>query len=270
MDSARCSARMPRTARNRRGRRWHPLVLLSAVFFGSQWGCATPTAPSAEKPRRENGHIDIAMRGSYPKLASTNQILDRRLDLPLKIDVLHVFDEPYTPFDRRADLGLATFYLGLGRQPSDHFVWTWYLGGGMDQDINHQRFLNTRLKVDFRYGYYYTGVTGEYYPWGVPESVAANALRDLFSKSRPFFLFGFETGYVSGEGEGDYLVSGAQIYHDEEKVRDWLAAVDLGLGWAFPLSEHLSFNLQGGYRFHFTRPDEYNGWAWVTAIRYRF
>jgi hypothetical protein len=210
------------------------------------------------------------MRGSYPKLAATAQQLDRRLDVPLRLDWLRVFDEPYTPLDRRADLGLATWYAGLGRQPSDRFIWTWYLGGGMAQDINHQRFLNALLKVDFRYGYYYTGIAGEYYPWPLPDADHRKSLQDLLSNSRPFVLGGLETGYVSGEGEGDYKVSGAVLYHDEQKVRDWLTSINLGLGWAFPISDHLSLNISGDYRFHLYRPDEYNGWTWTTALRFRF
>lgn len=259
----------------RRTTRWgaarrYSLAWLGVALVGSQKGCATQSAQSAEESRWKDWHVDLALRGSHPKLADTKQLLDRRLDLPLRIDVFHVFDQPYTPLDRRTDLGLGGFYVGLGKQPSDRFVWTWYVGGGAGRDINHQRFLNTRLDVDFHYACYCTGVTGEYYPWRVPEPAAAKSLQEILSRSRPFVLAGLEAGYVSGKGEGSYLFSGVRLYHDEVKVRDWLAATEVGLGWAFPLGEHFSLNLRGGYRFYFTRPDEYDGWTWVTALRYRF
>lgn len=229
-------------------------------------GCST--SPSTEKSTP--WHIDLAMRGSHPKLASTAQQLDRRLDQPLKIDWANVFDEPYTPIDRRTDLGLATWYVGVGRQPCAHFIWTFYLGGGLDQDINHQRFLNTRLEVDFRYGYYYTGLAGEFYPWALPEPSDDRPLHDILGESRPFLLGGIEAGYVSGEGEGDYRVTGVTLWHDELKVRDWLTSINLGAGWSFPISQHLALTISGDYRFHAYRPDEYNGWNWTTALRIRF
>ncbi len=245
----------------------------------------TPVSPPAEPPHEQEvedraerpsddpgkpWHIDLAMRGSYTKLGSTAQQLDRRLDLPLMLDVFHVFDEPYTPLDRRTDLGLTTWYVGAGRQESEYVVWTWYIGGGMGQDLNHQRFFNFSLEVDFRYGYYYTGVTAEIYPWRVPQTDAGMDWTGRLRASRPFLLAGFETGYVSAEGEGDYKMGRVLVYHDEQKIRDWLAGIIVGAGWSFPLSERWSVNLMGDYTFHFYRPEEYNGWNWITAIRYTF
>jgi hypothetical protein len=212
----------------------------------------------------------LAFRGSHNKFASTKQQLDRRLDLPLKTDLFGVFDHPYTPIDRRTDLGMTTWYAGVGREENTHLVWTYYVGAGAGKDINHQRFLYQTLEVDFKYGYYYTGVMAEYYPWEVPAVPAAPSWEQRLRTSRPFLLAGFESGYVSAEGEGDYTVSGVNTYHDELKIRDWLFSCLLGLGWALPLDDHWSINLSGDYKFHFYRPEEYNGWNVTTAVRYRF
>ncbi len=230
----------------------------------------TDEAPPAPSKR---WHLDLAFRGSYIKLASTKQQLDRRLELPLKLDVFGVFDHPYTPIDRKTDLGLTTWYAGVGRQESSRFIWTYFVGGGAGKDINHQRFLYQTLEVDFKYGYYYTGITAEYYPWEVPAVSAipaAPSWEQRLRTSRPFLLAGFESGYVSAEGAGDYTVSGVNAYHDEQKVRDWLFSCLFGIGWALPLDDHWSLHLSGDYKFHFYRPEEYNGWNVTTALRYRF
>jgi hypothetical protein len=226
--------------------------------------------PSGPDPHAKRWHLDAAWRGSYTKLRATKQQLDRRLDLPLQFDFLHLFDEPYTPLDRRSDLGLTTWYLGVGRQEGPRWIWTWYAGGGAGQDLNHQKVLNASFEVDFRYAYYYTGLLAEFYPWKVPSAGARTAWHERLAFSRPFLLTGLETGYVSAEGEGDYKLGGMLMYHDEQKIRDWLLSVSIGAGWSFPLSEHWSINLMGNYAFHFYRPAEYNGWNWTTVIRYTF
>ncbi len=225
---------------------------------------------SDDRASEEHWHVDVSIRGSYTKLGATKRQLDRRLDLPMRMDVLGVFDEPYTPFDRRSDLGLTTWSLGVGRQESERLLWTLQLGAGVGQDLNHQRFLTSTLEVDFRYAYYYTGLTAEYYPWLVPLIAGSTTWVERLQASRPFLLSGIETGYVSAEGEGDYTVGGTLVYHDEQKIRDWLVSVPVGVGWSFPIGTHWSVNLSGDYRFHFYRPDEYNGWNWTTALRYSF
>jgi opacity protein-like surface antigen len=244
---------------------------------GVSWGEDTsqhePTAkqPEPARPKRDKPwHVDLALRGSSSKLASTDQQLDRRLELPMRMDLLGLFDEPYTPLDRKTDLGLSSFYVGVGRQESKYLVWTLYMGGGWGQDLNHQDVLNVSLEVDFRYSYYYTGVTAEIYPWQVPHFEEGMDSWQRLCASRPFLLAGFETGYVRAEGEGEYKVGGFMLYHDEHTIRDWLASVLVGAGWAFPLSDHWSFNITGDYAFHLYRPEEYNGWNWIMAIRYTF
>ncbi len=222
------------------------------------------------RPREKPWHLDLAQRGSYTKLASTKQQLDRRLDLPLQTDFLHVFDEPYTPVDRKSDLGFTTWYVGLGRQECEYLVWTCHLGGGLGQDLDHQRFLNSTLEVDFRYAYLYAGVTAELYPWRVPRPMSPMTWSQRLSASRPFLLTGFETGYLSAEGEGEYKFAGIPAYHDDQKVRDWLASVLVGAGWSLPLTDRWSIKITGDYTFHFYRSEEYNGWNWVTALRYTF
>ena len=229
-------------------------------------GCAAPASRVPTNP----WHLDLAFRSSHTRLASTKQQLDRRLELPLKLDVFGVFDRPYSPIDRKTDLGLTTWYAGVGREENTHLVWTYYVGAGAGKDINHQRFFNQTLEVDFRYGYYYTGITAEYYPWEVPAVPAAPSWEQRFRTSRPFLLAGFESAYVSAEGEGDYTVSGVNAYHDEQKIRDWLFSCLFGIGWALPLDDHWSINLSGDYKFHFYRPEEYNGWNVTTALRYQF
>jgi len=231
----------------------------------------TPTAADhATHCKTNRWHVDFGLRNSYPKLDSTEDQLDRRLDLPLRLDVAPVFDEPYTPIDRRSDCLLTTWYAGVGRQENPHLLWTYYVGGGAAKDLNHQRFLFQTLEVDFKYSYVYTGITAEYYPWEVPTGPSTNSFESSLRSSRPFLFAGLESGYVSGEGEGDYNVLGVNLYHDEQKVRDWLFSIAVGLGWALPLNDNWSINLSGDYRFQFYRPEEYNGWDFIAGIRYRF
>lgn len=227
---------------------------------------------SAHDSRRPPGrwHADFAFRNSYPRLNSTRQQLDRRLDLPLRLDAALVFDEPYTPLDRRSDFRLTSWHAGVGRQESTRVIWTYYAGGGWGKDLNHQRFLFETLEVDFEYVYAYTGFMAEYYPWEVPAVPSAATLENCLRASRPFLHAGLESGYVSAEGEGDFKVAGMNVYHDEQKVRDWLFSIAVGMGWAFPLNDRWSIILSGDYRFQFYRPEEYSGWNLTTGIRYRF
>lgn len=231
---------------------------------------ASTTADHATQRLMKSWHADLAIRNSYPKLNSTQQQLDRRMDRPLKLDTLGVFDRPYTPIDRRSDRGFTSLYVGFGRQENTRFLWTYYFGGSSGKDINHGRFLFQTLEVDFKYNFYYTGISAEYYPWEIPLIHATPSWEERLMASRPFLLTGLESGYVSSEGEGDYDIAGINIYHDELKVRDWLFSCKVGLGWALPLNDRWSINLSGDYKFHFYRPEEYNGWNFTTGIRYRF
>ena len=231
---------------------------------------ASAVADHASHRSNKRWHMDLAIRNSYPKLDSTQQQLDRRMDLPLKIDVFGVFDRPYTPIDRRSDQGFTTLYGGVGRQENSRFLWTYYFGGGSGNDINHGRFLFQTLEVDFKYNLYYTGILAEYYPWEIPSIHATPSWEERLLASRPFLLAGLESGYASSEGEGDYKITGWTVYHDEAKVRDWLFSCNIGLGWALPLNDRWSINVYGDYRFHFYRPEEYNAWNITTGIRYRF
>lgn len=231
---------------------------------------APTTADHASRGQTKRWHADFAFRNSYIKLNSAKQQLDRRLDLPLKLDVLHVFDEPYTPLDRKSDFRLTSWYAGVGRQENARFIWTCYVGGGAGKDLNHQRFLIETLEVDFEYVFAYTGITAEYYPWEVPARPSPFSFEKSLRAGRPFLHAGLESGYVSAEGEGDFRIAGVNVYHDEQKVRDWLFSVAVGLGWALPLNDRWSIILSGDYRFHFYRPEEYNGWNFTSGIRYRF
>ncbi len=188
----------------------------------------------------------------------------------MTLDVFHVFDEPYTPVDRKSDFALTSWFVGIGREENPRFIWSFYIGGGAGEDLNHQRFLIQTLEVDFEYATAYAGVTAEYYPWEVPVRPSKPSWTESLKSSRPFLLAGLECGYVSAEGEGDYKVATIPLYHDEQKIRDWLFSVALGLGWAVPVNDDWSLNITGDYRFHFYRPEEYNGWSVITALRYRF
>ncbi len=215
-------------------------------------------------------HLDLAFRGSHTKLSETEQLLDRRLDLPLKLDVFGVFDHPTTPIDRKTNLQLMSFSVGIGREENDYLVWTVYGGGGAAANRNHQRFAILQLDVDFKYALAYVGFTTEVYPWRVPRKATGLTWERRLRASRPYFTAGFETGYVSGEGKGDYSAGPVTLYKDGVTIRDWTFSWPVGVGWTVPLSERWSFHLVGDYRFHLYRPDEYNGWNFTSALRRRF
>ncbi len=218
---------------------------------------------------RKPWHFEFGFRESYPKLAETRRILDQRLNGPLTFDVLDFFDEPETPIDRKSDFLLTTFYVGAGRQESDWLVWTLYVGGGVGRDHDHQRVGIVNLEASFKYAYVFTGATAEIYPWRVPRREDFEDWRQRLSASRPFLTTGFETGYLSAEGRGNWNIAPLpRMYQDKVQVRDWITSLNLGLGWHLPISRSWSIVLMGDYRFHFYRPDEYNGWTLTTALRY--
>jgi len=238
----------------------------------SALGPAEDTPPAADRGTPlpdKRWHVDLGFRHGFPDLDSTKQQLDRRMDLPLRLDVLGVFDRPYTPIDRRSDQGFTSLYGGIGRQENPLFLWTYYVGGGAGDDINHGRFLIETLEVDFKYDFYYTGFLAEYYPWEIPTIHTNPTWEERLRASRPYLLAGLESGYVSSDGEGDFAIAGLTVYHDELKVRDWLFGCRVGLGWNVPVSNDWSINLSGDYTFHFYRSEEYNGWAVTTGFRYR-
>jgi len=214
--------------------------------------------------------VDLGFRHAFPKLNSTQEQLDLRMDVPLGFDVLGVFDRPYTPVDRRSDQGFTGLYAGVGRQENSRFLWTYYVGGGAGDDINHGQFLIETLKVDFEYRFFYTGVLAEYYPWEIPTIQPTPSWEERLKASRPFFVAGLGSGYVSSEGQGDFAIAGLIVYHDELKIRDWLFSCNVGMGWNLPLNDHWSIILSGDYSFHFYRSDEYSGWNITTGMRYRF
>jgi len=214
-------------------------------------------------------HLDFGVRTAYPRLRWTDQNLDRRLDLPLKADLLHVFEHPETPLDRKSEFGLSSLYFGIGRTATKRVVWSVYGGGGVASDRTDQSFLNTALDVRFRYAFYYLGALVEYYPRGTPEAASGLTLGSSLRAGRPFLFSGLETAYISGWGKGDYRVSGLVLYEDAAYVRDWLFNVPIGVGWSIPLSDRWSLQLMGDYRFHFYRPEEYNGWHLMTGLRCR-
>lgn len=225
--------------------------------------------PAAEELARP-WHVDLGSRISYVKLQETDQTLDRKLDLPLRLDVFGVFDHPTTPLDRKTDFALNSIFLGLGRMESDRFVWSIYGGAAAGSDKSSQRFLTTELDVRFRYGFYYLGAQLEFYPWRIPDPVPQTAgFSERLRAGRPFVLTGFETAFVNGTGAGDYRVLGLSMYADSAHIRDWLFSVPLGVGWSIPLSDRCSLQLMGDYRFHFYRPQEFNGWHLMTALRLR-
>ena len=215
-------------------------------------------------------HMEFSMRSSHTKLASTKQQLDRRLALPLKLDVFGVFDTPYTPMDRKTDLGLTTFYFGFGRQESERLVWTAYAGAGAGSDESHQRFLNANLSTRFRYATAYTGVSVEWYPWETPKLANDLSWPEQLRRAKPFLLTGLELGFVDAYGAGDFSLAPVRIYHDRQGIRDWLVSYKVGFGWRIPLDKDWSASLAGDYSFHFYRPEEYNSWNAIFGLRYRF
>lgn len=215
-------------------------------------------------------HVDMGFRWIHPKLSATEQALDRRLDGPLRLDVLGVFSHPETPIDRKTNLGLGTPYLGLGRRESDRLMWTAYVGGGAWRDRTSQQVAGTSLSVRFRYALYFAGVSAEYYPWGTPRYGSDLTRSESLKRTRPFVLAAVETAFVNARAAGDFSVLGVNLYKDSQGVRDWLFSARVGLGVAIPLDDHWSLNLIGDYAFHLYRPEEYNSWHMSTSLRYSF
>jgi len=240
---------------------------VSLASFSPQ---ATDNGDDSAAATDSRWHFDVGLRVGHTRLRSTKQQLDRRLDLPMKLDIFNVFHSPQTPIDRKSEMGLNTIYLGAGFQQSDWLIWDFYVGGGAGKDGEHQRFANLNLDVEFEYAHIYTGVQCEMYPWGTPDYLNHLDWDQRLRASRPYIMTGFETGYVDGAGRGHFSVAPIRIYEDEVNVRDWLFSYLLGLGWAIPVDENLSFNISTHYSFHFYRPEEYNSWNFVTALRYRF
>ncbi len=221
------------------------------------------------EPFKKSWHLDIALRTGGTKLASTKQKLDRRLDLPLKLDVLGVFKHPTTPIDRKSELGLNTMSFGFGRAETEKVGWNIYGGFGIGADRSHQRFLMTTLDVNFKYGVYYTGFTAEYYPWSRPKGYYDMSWTERFEQAKVYFVGGVEVGFVSAEADGDYSIWSTTLYKDGETIRDWTFSVPLGIGWAMPLDEEWTLQTVLDFRYHFYRPEEYNGWNLVSALRRR-
>lgn len=220
-------------------------------------------------PFKKTWHLDIGVRTSGLKLASTKQKLDRRLDIPLKLDVLGVYGNPTTPLDRKSELGLNTMSFGFGRSESERFGWNIYGGFGVGEDRNRRSFLLSTLDVNFKYAAYYAGFAAEYYPWTRPDGNPKMTWTERFQRAKPYFIGGFEVGFVSAEADGDFTVASVTIYKDGETIRDWIFSIPVGVGWAMPLSDRWSFQAVLDYRFHFYRPEEYNGWNLTTGLRWR-
>lgn len=233
---------------------------------------ADDTADKEENSSDDNGrwHLDLGMRIGHTKLASTEQKLDRRLDVPLKLDIFGVFHHPQTPIDSKSNLALNTFYFGIGQQEADWLSWTWYVGGGTGRDEEHQRWLHLNLSTKFDYKIVYTGAVSELYPWGQPEHLDGLDWARRLRASRPYLLTGFEVGYVSASGEGYFAAAPFKLYKDSQKIRDWLFSYLLGLGWGMPINRNWTAHVSLHYSLHFYRPEEYNSWNFVTMFRRRF
>jgi len=206
------------------------------------------------KRRDKFWYLDVGFRVSHTRLESTNDQINKRLELPQKFDIFGLFNNPYTPLDRKTDGGLATAYIGIGRRETDWLTWNFYLGGGIGGDHNHQRWLNANYNVNFDYAGYYTGVTADIYPWGLPEYRDFSDWKQRLRASRPYLLTGFELGYIRAKGWGNYKLAPLTLYADEVKIRDWLASYLLGIGWELPLNQRWSFMWSGHYSFHFLPP----------------
>lgn len=213
-------------------------------------------------------HVDLGLRVGHTKLAWAKRELDRRLDTLMNLDVLGVFHSPQTPLDRRTDLGMNTFYVGVGRAETDWLVWTGYVGGGGGQDDEHQRFAALNLTTKFHYQTYYTGVAAEVYPWGRPVQDAEGGWAAHLRAGRPYLLTGFEVGFVGVHAKGRFAVAPFRLYEDHETIHDTLFSFLIGAGWGFPLNQRWSLNLAGWYAQHLYRPEEYNTWNFVTTVRY--
>ncbi len=215
-------------------------------------------------------YLDMGFRTGFTRLESAADKLQLRLDLPLKLDVLGVFESPYTPLDRKTDMVLTTQYIGLGRRETEWLTWNFYLGYGVGGDRNHQRWLNANLEVNFKYALIYSGLTADIYPWGIPAYRNYPDLEERLKASRPYAVTGFEFGYLRARGAGHLALAPVPIYKDSQRIEDWLFSWLIGLGWEFPVNDRWAFNLSAHYTFHFYRPEEYNGTNIVFALRYRF
>ena len=231
-----------------------------------------PPGLFAGLPHRDDTtwYLDVGFRTGYTRLGSTADKIQLRIDLPLKLDVFGVFENPYTPLDRKSTMLLTTQYIGLGRRETDWLTWNFYFGSGVGGDRNHQRWLNANLEVNFKYALFYTGLTTDLYPWGVPKYRNYADYRERLKASRPYLVTGFEMGYLRARGAGHFALAPVPIYKDSQRIEDWLFSWLIGVGWEFPLDDRWAFNLSGHYTFHFYRPDEYNGTNIVFAFRYRF
>lgn len=221
-------------------------------------------------PEARKWHVDMAFTIDFLKLSETEQMLDRRLDIPLKFDFLNVFARPRTPIDRKSSFSINRLQFGLGKRVSDRVILNWFFGIGPGVDRFHQRYLTADLRVNFKYGYYYTGFRAEIYPWGFIQYHNDPQWAKRFSASRFYYYAAIETGYVNAEGAGRYKFLGIRIYEDRVKVRDWILAGTVGLGWGIPISDRWSIQLSGDYSFHVHRPHEYNGWRITAGLRFRF
>ncbi len=215
-------------------------------------------------------YLDLGFRMGITRLGSAEEKLDKRLNGPMKLDVFGVFEKPHTPIDRKSELGLNTFYLGVGRRETSWLTWNVYFGGGIGKDRDHQRWLNHNLDVRFDYLAYYTGFTVDIYPWGISKRARYDNFLEHLRASRPYYVTGIEIGYVRARGWGDYKIAPIHVYHDSQRIEDWLFSGIVGMGWEIPLDDRWAFNLQAHYTFHAYRPEEYNGWNITYALRYKF
>ncbi|UCG15853.1 MAG: hypothetical protein JSV19_11215 [Phycisphaerales bacterium] len=218
----------------------------------------------------EYWYLDFGFRQGWTRLRSTKERLDRRLNLPLCLDVLGTFESPMTPLDRKSAGLLDTGYLGVGRRENDWLTWNFYFGGGAGGDRDKQRWANLNLEVNFDYLIYYTGLTADIYPFGIADHSGRGGFWETLRTSRPYVLTGFEVGYVRAKGWGKLALAPLPLYTDEQKIEDWLFSYLIGAGWEFPINPDWRFVVSGHYTFHFYRPEEYNGWNITYALRYRF
>jgi len=223
-----------------------------------------------EAPPPRAWYVDFGLRLGYTRLGETGDLLAKRLEIPLALDVLDIWEHPDTPLDRRSRGGLTTFYLGIGRRQNEWLTWNFYVGGGTGDDRNHQRIANLNVNVDFEYVHYYFGLSADIYPWGIPAYRPFTNWLERLKASRPYVIAGFENGYLGATGEGNFKFAPLVLYADQGKVRDWLMSFQFGIGWELPINERWSFNVAAYHAFHIYRPDEYNSWDAVFAFRYRF
>jgi len=236
------------------------------------------TQPASTDPEPESQvrtdekawYLEFGLRTLFPRLEWTERQLDRRLQLPLRLDVLGLFEGATTVLDRRSDASIHTLRLGLGRQENDWFKWNVYAGGGVWTDKTHERVLTTNLKVKFDYKFAYAGVMVNLYPFATPIYDRYVSTWEHIKAGRPYVLAGLEVTYVDEEGKGQYASAPFVLYSDHEKVNDWLVSGLIGLGWEIPLDTKWALDLSGHYAFHFYRPEEFNGWATQSGLRYRF